>query len=107
MTVHSPKTEHHEGHESRVMPIFAELRPYLEDVFTLAQEAAEAEDCKLQPTDFVITRYRQKNVNLRTQLLRIVAKAGSRNGRNCSTTSAPHARPSWPTNTRSRPCASG
>ena len=77
MTVHSPKTEHHEGHESRVMPIFAELRPYLEDVFTLAQEAAEAEDCKLQPTDFVITRYRQKNVNLRTQLLRIIKQGWS------------------------------
>jgi hypothetical protein len=58
------------------MPIFAELRPYLEDVFTLAQEAAEAEGSKLQPTDYVITRYRQKNVNLRTQLERIIKKAG-------------------------------
>lgn len=28
-TVRSPKTEHHEGHDSRVVPIFAELRPHL------------------------------------------------------------------------------
>src|SRR5262249_26304806 len=28
-TVHSPKTEHHEGGDKREVPIFAELRPYL------------------------------------------------------------------------------
>lgn len=32
MTVRSPKTEHHEGQDSRVIPIFPELRPYLDDV---------------------------------------------------------------------------
>ena len=30
MTVRSPKTEHHDGKESRTVPIFPELRPYLE-----------------------------------------------------------------------------
>ena len=65
-TVHSPKTEHHEGHESRVVPIFPELRPYLEAAF---DDAAEG-------TEFVITRYRDANVNLRTQFERIVRKAG-------------------------------
>ena len=33
ITVHSPKTEHHEGRESRQIPIFPELRPYLEEVW--------------------------------------------------------------------------
>jgi integrase len=66
MTIHSPKTEHHEGKESRVIPIFPELRPYLEDVHALAAPG----------TEFVITRYRAKNSNLRTQLERIITKAG-------------------------------
>ncbi len=64
--VHSPKTEHHEGGESRIVPIFPELLPYLREVF----ENAEA------GTDYVITRYRLHNMNLRTQLQRIIAKAG-------------------------------
>ena len=63
-TVHSPKTEHHEGKESRVVPIFAELRPYLEAVWEEAEEGAV----------YVITRYRDKNANLRTQLLRIISR---------------------------------
>lgn len=63
----SPKTEHHEGGESREIPIFPELRPHLEAVwFDPAQEGAE----------FVITRYRQQNSNLRTQLQRIIQRAG-------------------------------
>jgi integrase len=65
-TAKSPKTEHHEGKESRVVPIFAELRPYLEAVWEEAEEGAV----------YVITRHRQKNMNLRTQLLRMIAKAG-------------------------------
>jgi integrase len=32
MTVRSPKTEHHHGKAYRVLPIFLELRPYLEAV---------------------------------------------------------------------------
>ena len=66
MTVRSPKTEHHEGKESRVVPIFPEMRQYLEQVFDEAEPG----------TEFVITRYREANANLRTQLLRIIAKAG-------------------------------
>jgi hypothetical protein len=39
--VRSPKTEHHEGHEERVVPIFAEIRPHLERAFDEAPEGAE------------------------------------------------------------------
>jgi integrase len=66
ITVHSPKTEHHEGKESRQIPIFPELRPYLEEAFDQAEPG----------TEFVITRYRSSNANLRTQLERIIRKAG-------------------------------
>jgi integrase len=67
MNVRSPKTEHHEGHEARTVPIFPELAPFLQAAWDRAPEGAE----------FVITRYRATaGLNLRTQLLRIIAKAG-------------------------------
>lgn len=65
-TVTSPKTEHHEGHESRVVPIFPELLPYLRDAF---EEADEGDEC-------CITRYRNPTQNVGTQLKRIIRKAG-------------------------------
>ena len=66
MVVHSPKTAHHEGKESRVVPIFAELRPYLEQAWDEAEPRAE----------FVVSRYRDATSNLRTYLTRIVRNAG-------------------------------
>lgn len=66
MTVHSPKTEHHEGGESRQVPIFPELLPYLSKV----REQAEP------GTTHVITRYRDTNANLRTRLYKIIKRAG-------------------------------
>ncbi len=66
LTVHSPKTEHHEGHETRDVPIFPELRTYLE---ACRQETAV-------DAEFIITRYRDPAANLRTQLQRIIRKAG-------------------------------
>lgn len=64
--VRCTKTEHHEGHEERFVPIFPELRPHLLDAFDQADVG----------TEHVITRYRQANCNLRTQLERIIRKAG-------------------------------
>ena len=66
MLIRSPKTEHHEGKDSRLVPIFPELRPHLEAAWDQAADG----------TEFVVTRYRDCNSNLRTQLLRIIAKAG-------------------------------
>jgi hypothetical protein len=60
--VDSPKTG------ERWVPIFPELRPYLEECFTLAEEGAV----------HVTTRYRDSNANLRTQFLRIIRRAGER-----------------------------
>ena len=41
MLVHSPKTEHHKGHETRIVPIFGELLPYLREAFELADEGED------------------------------------------------------------------
>ena len=65
-TVRSPKTEHHEGKASRVVPIFPELTPYLADAFELANPGQE----------YVIERCRDSSINLRTQLGRIIRRAG-------------------------------
>jgi hypothetical protein len=66
ITVSSPKMEHIPGKESRVVPLFPELRPYLDDGFKLAKPGAV----------YVINRYRDGDTNLRTQLQRIIRKAG-------------------------------
>ena len=51
MLVRSPKTAHHVGHDSRFVPLFPELLPYLREVFEEAKPG----------TEYVITRYRQAN----------------------------------------------
>ena len=66
MLVHAPKTEHHEGGGDRVVPIFPELRPYLDDAWAVATDKAE----------FVVSRRAGAGVNLRTHLLRIIKRAG-------------------------------
>jgi hypothetical protein len=66
MTVRSPKTGHCAGRESRQVPIFPELLPHLAEAFELADEGGE----------FVITRYGSQAANLRTQLQKIIRRAG-------------------------------
>jgi integrase len=66
MTVRSPKTEHHDGHESRLVPIFPELLPHLDAAYAEAEEGSE----------FLITRYRDASQNLRTTFEKIIRRAG-------------------------------
>jgi len=75
MVADSPKTEHHPGGQQRVVPIFPELRPILEEAFELAEPGAE----------FVVGgNYRAAamgekgwmNCNLRTQFERLIRRAG-------------------------------
>ena len=61
----SPKKEHLDGEGVRWVPIFPEVRPFLEEAFELAPEGSV----------YVINRHRDARVNLRTQLLRIIRKA--------------------------------
>ena len=71
----SPKTEHHEGHESRLIPLFPELRALLQEAFEQAPDRAE----------WVIIRHRSKakgdsvnwqGINLRTQFEKIIKRSG-------------------------------
>lgn len=64
--VHAPKTEHNEDGGDRWVPIFPELRPYLEAAWEAAPEGAV----------YVIAGRRDTNANLRTQLARIIRKVG-------------------------------
>lgn len=59
-TVNSPKTG------PRIVPMFPELKPHLEAAFDEAEPG----------TIYVITKYRGAKVNLRTQLNRIIRRAG-------------------------------
>ena len=65
MVVRSKKTERHEGKASRIVPIFPELRPYLEEAFEVYGERSE----------FVVPSYRgtsesKSASNLRNHLLK-------------------------------------
>ncbi len=64
MTVPSPKTEH-QHKPYRIVPLFPELRPYLEAAF----DEAPAK------TMFVVRNYRNDTQNLRTQFFRILRRA--------------------------------
>ena len=66
MTVTVPKLERLNGLGTRVIPLFPEIRVVLQEAFDLAEEGAI----------HVITRYRRANTNLRTQLLKIITRAG-------------------------------
>lgn len=66
LTIRASKTEHHEDGGVRQIPLFPEIKSYLLKQF----------DKALPGEDFIIVRYRQTNVNLRTQLERIISRAG-------------------------------
>ena len=81
MTVHSPKTEHHVGKATRLVPIFSELRPYLDEVFAAASKQFEQ---TVNPDDWILPAFRReaaqagnwRSVNLRTQFEKIIKRAG-------------------------------
>lgn len=64
--IRSPKKESDESAGERVIPLFPELRPHLEEAWDLAEEGAT----------HVITRYRDNSANLRTTLCKIIRRAG-------------------------------
>lgn len=64
--VRAAKTEHHDDGGVRVVPMFPELVPHFQAVFDAAPEGAQ----------HVITRYRSRAANLRTQLVRYIEQAG-------------------------------
>lgn len=62
----SPKTEAHEGHAERVLPMFPELEVALRELFD------ETEDGAIH----VINHYRDPRQNLRTHFTRLIKRAG-------------------------------
>lgn len=65
--VRSPKTEHYQGKEGRLVPLFPELRAEIR-CLTSTNKGAEHRE-------YVISRYRDPNTNLGTQFARIVKMA--------------------------------
>ena len=65
--VHSPKTERHEGHQERLVPLFPELRVELERHFSLVETKGN---------EFVIEYYRNTSWNLYTRFQTIARRAG-------------------------------
>lgn len=66
IVVTSPKTAHHPGKDKRIIPLFPELLALLRAVY----------DAAADKEGFVITRYRMKNTNLRTRLMKTIKRAG-------------------------------
>ena len=64
--VHSPKTEHHEGHQKRVVPLFPELRAELERHFSLDETKGN---------EFVIEHFQNTSWQLHTQFQTIAKRA--------------------------------
>jgi integrase len=74
LTIHSPKTEAYDGKDKRVMPLFPELRPFLEATFNEAEQELGRPP---SPTDHVVaSSYRGEGKNLGTQLKRFLRRAG-------------------------------
>jgi integrase len=66
IVVHSPKTEHHEGGNCRIIPLFPELKPYLEQCFEEAQEGSV----------YVVEGLRKGCGNIGPQFGKIIKRAG-------------------------------
>ena len=82
ISVPEPKVEHHEGRGVRSVPLFTELLPYLETAWNEATDGTQYPS----PESYVVDKpaYRAAamraggwaNANLRSQLLKIVKRAG-------------------------------
>ena len=67
MLVHSPKTARYKGKESRLVPLYPEVRTELEKQFEQAEPGG---------SPFVIDHWRDTSANLRTHFQRIIFRAG-------------------------------
>ena len=65
MTINAPKTKRHRSGGRRMCPLFPELRPYLEDLYELAQ-----------PGDRFVIPWVKRASNLRTRFEAIIDRAG-------------------------------
>ena len=73
--VTSPKTAHHPGKDTHIIPLFPELRPILTEAFEAAPEGA-VYVCGERYRKEAMGPHGWRNINLRTRMLDIVSKAG-------------------------------
>ena len=71
-----PKVEHHEGHGIRTCPISSELRPILDEAFEIFGDKSEYVVAAPQYRAAANTAMGWKNSNLRTELTRLLRRAG-------------------------------
>jgi len=71
-----PKVEHHEGRGIRSCPIFPELRPILDEAFEIFGDKSEYVVAAPQYRAAANTAMGWKNSNLRTELTRLLRRAG-------------------------------
>ncbi len=76
MSVPEPKVEHHEGRGIRSVPLFPELRQILDKAFAVAADGAEYVVDKPGYRAAAMRPGGWANVNLRTQFLKILKRAG-------------------------------
>ena len=95
-----PRRNTTSARQAATIPLFAELRPILDEAFDVAPDGAEyVVDGNHREAANTASGWR--NCNLRTQFERIVKRAGLTPGPGCSTPCGQPAKPNWPRNTRS------
>ena len=72
----SPKTEHHQGNESRELPLFPELVEPLQDAWEQADDGTEFVISRNRPDSVRLCNGNWQQVNLRTRFLKIIKRAG-------------------------------
>jgi hypothetical protein len=76
MSIPEPKVEHHEGRGIRSCPIFPELRPILDEAFEIFGDKSEYVVAATQYRAAANTAMGWKNSNLRTEMTRLLRRAG-------------------------------
>ncbi len=76
LSVFEPKVEHHEGRGVRSCPIFPELRPILDEAFEIFGDKSEHVVAAPQYRAAANTEMGWKNSNLRTEMTRLLRRAG-------------------------------
>jgi hypothetical protein len=76
LSVFEPKVEHREGRGVRSCPIFPELRPILDEAFEIFGDKSEYVVAAPQYRAAANTAMGWKNSNLRTEMTRLLRRAG-------------------------------
>jgi hypothetical protein len=76
MSIPEPKVEHHEGRGIRSCPIFPELRPILDEAFEIFGDKSKYVVAAPKYRAAANTAMGWKNANLRSEMTRLLCRAG-------------------------------